>query len=146
MADKLASLRATRRGAHRTAPAGGRHRWPCGQCRRHGDPHRGTTALGIRPDRVGRAHRRESLVLDPLRDNYRAHYAQAFTIPSGAMMDTLLPDDYILVDKSVYRTREPQRGDVVLFRADTSCRYAHGCDLTTVPPDSYFVMGDNRDN
>jgi len=77
-----------------------------------------------------------SLVLDPLRDNYRAHYAQAFTIPSGAMMDTLLPNDYILVDKSVYRTREPQRDDVVLFRADTSCRYAHGCDLTTVPPDS----------
>ena len=62
------------------------------------------------------------------------------------MMDTLLPNDYILVDKSVYRTREPQRDDVVLFRADTSCRYAHGCDLTTMPPDSYFVMGDNRDS
>jgi hypothetical protein len=29
--------------------------------------------------------------------------------------------------------------------ADTSCRYAYGCDLTTVLPDSYFVMGDNRD-
>ena len=28
----------------------------------------------------------------------------------------------------------------------TFCGYAYGCDPTTVPPDSYFVMGDRRDN
>jgi signal peptidase I len=28
----------------------------------------------------------------------------------------------------------------------TVCRYAYGCDSITVPPDSYFVIGDNRDN
>jgi len=26
------------------------------------------------------------------------------------------------------------------------CAYAYGCEITAVPPDSYFVMGDNRDN
>lgn len=26
------------------------------------------------------------------------------------------------------------------------CNYAYGCEVITVPPDSYFVMGDNRDN
>ena len=137
------------------------------------------------------------LVMNPLGDAYRIHYAQAFTIPSGAMMDTLLVGDYILVDKSIYRTKDPQRGDIIVFRyprderrdfikrivgtpgdvvsvrgrqvvlngtvldepyvrrvesapgnaGDTTfCGYAYGCDPTTVPPDSHFVMGDSRDN
>src|SRR5438876_677869 len=29
---------------------------------------------------------------------------------------------------------------------DGYCGYSYGCQPTTVPPDSYFVMGDNRDN
>ena len=136
-------------------------------------------------------------LMDPVKDYYRAHYAQAFTISSGAMTNALLIGDYILVDKSAYRTREPRRGDIVVFKyprderrdfierivgtpgdvvqvrgrqvlvngqvldepylerpatppsaaADpTSCSYAYGCEPTTVPPSSYFVMGDNRDN
>jgi signal peptidase I len=30
--------------------------------------------------------------------------------------------------------------------SEAYCGYAYGCEPTTVPPDSYFVMGDNRDN
>jgi len=138
-----------------------------------------------------------SPVMAHLKEDYRANYMQAFTIPSGSMLDTLLVGDYILVDKSVYRTRAPQRGDVVVFkypqderrdfifriigtpgetvqvrdhavlidgrvldepyaRRDSPahprgdlpavCTYAYGCEPLVVPPDSYFVMGDNRVN
>ena len=127
---------------------------------------------------------------------YKDRYAQAFTIPSGSMRDTLLVGDYILADKSVYRGQNPRRGDIVVFLypqnerrhfidriigtpGDTlqlrgkhvlingnaldepyvrsaayasrqtgpdACPYAYGCEALVVPPDSYFVMGDDRDN
>ena len=131
---------------------------------------------------------------------------QAFTIPSGSMMDTLLVGDYILVNKFLYGAelpftdthlpgfRKPERGDIVVFKypndesrdfikriiavgGDTvqvqdnrvklngrpieepyvrpgsipavpsgHCGYLYGCEQLVVPPGSYFVMGDNRDN
>jgi len=138
----------------------------------------------------------------------RSLVVQAFTIPSGSMMDTLLIGDYILVNKFLYGPelplvdwrmpgiRDPRRGDIIVFKypqdekrdfikrivatpgehvqvrghqvfvdgrplqesytkfadsggvrgGDSYCGYAYGCEPTLVPPDSYFVMGDNRDN
>jgi signal peptidase I len=137
----------------------------------------------------------------------RTLVVQAFTIPSGSMMDTLLVGDYILVNKFLYGPelpftdshvpglRDPHRGDIIVFKypqdekrdfikriigtpGDTVqvrgpqvfvngtplrepyvkrtdalpggtpayCGYAYGCEPTVVPPHSYFVMGDNRDN
>ena len=58
----------------------------------------------------------------------RAFVVQAFKIPSGSMMDTLLVGDYILVNKFIYGVkipfteitvlpiREPERGDVIVFK------------------------------
>ena len=58
----------------------------------------------------------------------RAFVVQAFTIPSGSMMDTLLVGDYILVNKFLYGPeipftdahlpglRAPRRGDVIVFK------------------------------
>lgn len=40
---------------------------------------------------------------------------QAFYIPSGSMQDTLAIGDRVLVSKVVYKTRDIQRGDVVVF-------------------------------
>ncbi len=138
----------------------------------------------------------------------RTFIVQAFTIPSGSMMDTLLIGDYILVNKFLFGPevpftdlhlpgiRAPHRGDIIVFkypqdekrdfikrvigtpgdvvqvrghtvlvngkglvepyvkfidtlpRGDDSayCGYAYACEPTKVPADSYFVMGDNRDN
>jgi signal peptidase I len=57
----------------------------------------------------------------------RTLVVQAFTIPSGSMMDTLLVGDYILVNKFLYGPevpftdarvpglRNPARGDIIVF-------------------------------
>jgi signal peptidase I len=58
----------------------------------------------------------------------RTFVIQAFTIPSGSMMDTLLVGDYILVNKFIYGAelpftgwhlpgvRQPTRGDIIVFK------------------------------
>lgn len=46
----------------------------------------------------------------------RTFIIQAFKIPSGSMRPTLLEGDRILVNKFIYRFKEPQRGDVIVFR------------------------------
>jgi signal peptidase I len=125
----------------------------------------------------------------------RTFVVQAFKIPSGSMIPTLLVGDHILVNKFVYRFRDPARGDVVVFKypvdehrdfikrvigvggedvyikdrqvfinckpVDTACqpvrepwayyedRLGVGAETygpVHVPPGSYFVMGDNRNN
>jgi signal peptidase I len=164
---------------------------------------------------VERARRRKSLVREYgeaiviailLALVIRTLVVQAFTIPSGSMMDTLLVGDYILVNKFLYGPeipftewrmpglRQPSHGDIIVFKypqdekrdfikrivglpgdqilirgqqvflngrpleepyvkpgmaphmATGYCGYAYGCEPTPVPADSYFVMGDNRDN
>jgi len=46
----------------------------------------------------------------------RTFLVAPFKIPSGSMRPTLIEGDRILVNKFLYRFREPQRGDVVVFR------------------------------
>jgi signal peptidase I len=99
--------------------------------------------LQLRPEReTGNAHpisrpRRKSLfreyseaiIIAVLLALFIRQFAvQAFTIPSGSMMDTLLIGDYILVNKFLFGAeipltdrhlpglRDPQRGDVVVFK------------------------------
>jgi signal peptidase I len=47
----------------------------------------------------------------------RTFVVQVFYIPSSSMVPTLAVDDRIAVEKLTYRVREPQRGDVIVFRA-----------------------------
>jgi signal peptidase I len=135
----------------------------------------------------------------------KTFFIQAFKIPSGSMIPTLLKGDQILVNKFIYGTRvplsdvkalvvrEPRRGDIVVFEypedrgihyikrliglpGDTieivnkvvfvngqkfdvpQVQYEDDDVLPSaiserdnfgpqiVPPHSYFMMGDNRDN
>jgi len=135
----------------------------------------------------------------------KTFFIQAFKIPSGSMIPTLLKGDQILVNKFIYGTRvpltdvkvlavrEPQRGDIVVFEypEDRNTHFitrriglpgdtievvnktvlVNGEELivpeaqyedpetlpsaisvrdnfgpVVVPPHSYFMMGDNRDN
>lgn len=58
----------------------------------------------------------------------RAYFIQAFKIPSGSMIPTLLIGDHILVNKFIYGTkipfsdrrvfvfRKPKRGDIIVFK------------------------------
>lgn len=47
----------------------------------------------------------------------RTFIVQAFKIPTGSMRPTLIEGDRILVNKFIYKFKEPQRGDVIVFRA-----------------------------
>ena len=58
----------------------------------------------------------------------RAFLVQAFKIPSGSMLETLLIGDHLLVNKFIYGTRipftntyvfqgqQPERGDIIVFK------------------------------
>jgi signal peptidase I len=46
----------------------------------------------------------------------RSFVVQAFKIPSGSMIPTLLIGDHLLVNKLVYRFRSPERGEVAVFK------------------------------
>jgi len=46
----------------------------------------------------------------------RSFLLQAFFIPSGSMENTLLVGDRVLVNKIIYDVRDPQRGEIVVFR------------------------------
>lgn len=46
----------------------------------------------------------------------RTFVVQAFKIPTGSMRPTLIEGDRILVNKFIYRFREPEPGDIIVFK------------------------------
>ena len=46
----------------------------------------------------------------------RTFIVAPFKIPSGSMRPTLMEGDRILVNKFLYRFREPRRGEIIVFR------------------------------
>jgi len=52
----------------------------------------------------------------------RPTLVQAYYIPSGSMRPTLLESDRILVNKLIYRFREPRLGDVMVFQSPPAAK------------------------
>ncbi|MBU1088115.1 MAG: signal peptidase I [Candidatus Omnitrophica bacterium] len=46
----------------------------------------------------------------------RTFVVQAFKIPTGSMRPTLIEGDRILVNKFIYKFRDPKRGEVIVFK------------------------------
>ncbi|MET7422605.1 signal peptidase I [Dactylosporangium sp. NPDC005555] len=46
----------------------------------------------------------------------RTYLIQTFFIPSGSMEQTLVIDDKVIVNKVLYRFRDPARGEIIVFR------------------------------
>jgi signal peptidase I len=78
----------------------------------------------------------------------RAFVIEAFKIPSGSMESTLMPGDFLLVDKLVYGVdipftslripgwRTPQRGDVIVFQYPLEPAKTYVKRLVGVPGDT----------
>ncbi len=45
---------------------------------------------------------------------------QAFWIPTGSMENTMPPGDRLVASKLIYRLRDPQRGDIIVFKAPSA--------------------------
>jgi len=83
----------------------------------------------------------------------RTLVVQAFTIPSGSMMDTLLVGDYILVNKFLYGPelpltefrvpglREPQRGDIIVFKYPQDEKRDFIKRIIAIPGDQIVIRG-----
>lgn len=104
---------------------------------------------------------------------FRWSMADQYRVPSASMAPTIVVGDHILTNKMAYEfklpftdwvlteTGAPQKGDIIIFitPTDNTTNFVkritgvpgdivedqYGNKLT-VPPDEYFVMGDNRDN
>src|SRR5262249_3665576 len=71
----------------------------------------------------------------------RAHVFEAFLIPSASMVPTVLDGDRVLVNKTVYRDRFPERGDVVVFRVPREPGRAWIKRVIGLPGDKVAVKG-----
>ncbi len=69
----------------------------------------------------------------------RTFIVQAFWIPSGSMIPTLLEGDRVLVCKFEYLLRKPRRGDIFVFKypKDTSLDYVKR--LIALPGDTFEI-------
>ncbi len=54
---------------------------------------------------------------------------EAYQVPTGSMIDTILPGDFLLVEKVTYRFAPPERGDVIVFKypGDERVKYVKRC-------------------
>lgn len=116
-------------------------------------------------------HHRSTLAALSLLFVIRGTFADQYRVPSGSMEPTIQVGDHIFADKLAYdlrlpysdyilaKTGDPKRGDIIVFLHPVSGtrmvkrvagvpgdRVETKDGFTVVPPDRYFVLGDNTGN
>jgi signal peptidase I len=74
-----------------------------------------------------------------LAHSIRTHVLQAFSVPSSSMSPSILPGDHILLNKAVYKTQAPERGDVVIFTYPDDRRLNYVKRLVAMPDDTVEI-------
>ncbi|HVA60307.1 MAG TPA: signal peptidase I [Mycobacteriales bacterium] len=68
----------------------------------------------------------------------KAFLVQAFYIPSGSMEQTLHIKDRVLVNKLVYRFRDPHRGEIIVFQGPSDWNAEFASPVTSNPIARFF--------
>lgn len=85
---------------------------------------------------------------------FRIFIAQPFLVSGNSMFPTFKNNDYLIVDEISYRFREPERGEVIVFRSPVEPNKYLIKRIVGLPTETinglelkdgeYFVEGDNR--
>lgn len=57
------------------------------------------------------------LILIAVLGTWSSNFAQTFYMPSNSLEPTILLGDHFTIDKRAYRSRDPERGDLVMFES-----------------------------
>jgi signal peptidase I len=71
----------------------------------------------------------------------RANVFEAFLIPTASEAPNFLPGDHVLVNKTMYQLRAPERGDVIVFRSPKERRLNWIKRVIALPGDTVEVKG-----
>ena len=78
-----------------------------------------------------------------LASSIRDHVLQAFKIPTQSMSPSILAGDRILLNKSIYKIKSPQRGDVIVFIYPDDRRLFYIKRIVALPGDTVEI-NDNK--
>jgi len=71
----------------------------------------------------------------------RSFIVQPFLVSGSSMFETFIDGDYVLVDELTYRFKEPERGDVVVFRYPINPKLFYIKRIIGLPGDQIVVQG-----
>lgn len=71
----------------------------------------------------------------------RSFIAQPYRIEMTSMVDTLSPDDLVLVDKISYKLRSPKRGEVVIFTPPIDSKNKYIKRVIALPGETIEIKG-----
>lgn len=67
--------------------------------------------------------------------------ARSYSIPSGSMIPTLVPGDYVMADMTIYKEAVPENGDIIIFDSFDREGLSVVCRVVAGPGQSVGVSG-----